>query len=209
MVRFDAYTATTTGAKHDDLAQVLMDKVGLGNLCQAEIRQSKGFHTFGHRMGFSLGGHEFAAIQWGGKQGERVMLEVKGEHTPAVVEGLRARFDHRVTRVDSCADFDVPGAFAALLEPSIEVKKARKIMGGKAGDWDDFPKKGRTLYLVLNPPQSVCASTRRVCSLSTCTSIGRTGRVLKSKSVRQKKPKRPLQVCRPWTFGVLHAGHGT
>ena len=147
MVRFDAYTATTTGAKHDDLAQVLMDKVGLGNLCQAEIRQSKGFHTFGHRMGFSRGGHEFAAIQWGGRQGERVMLEVKGEHTPAVVEGLRARFEHRVTRVDSCADFDVPGAFAALLEPSIEVKKARKIMGGKAGDWDDFPEKGRTLYL--------------------------------------------------------------
>jgi len=95
MVRFDAYTATTLGAKHDDLAQVLMDKVGLGQLCQAEIRQSKGFHTFGHRMGFSLGGH----------------------------------------------------AFAALLEPSIEVKKARKIMGGKAGDWDDFPEKGRTLYL--------------------------------------------------------------
>ena len=39
MVRFDAYTATTRGAKHDDLAQVLMDTVGLGNLCQEEIRQ--------------------------------------------------------------------------------------------------------------------------------------------------------------------------
>lgn len=147
MVRFDAYSATTTAAKKDDLGQILMDAVGLGNMARTQIRESKGFHTFGHRMGFSLDGHEFAAVQWGGRQGERVMLEVKGEQTPAVVERLRTRFDHRVTRVDSCADFDVPGAFEALLGPSTEVKKERRIMGGKAGDWDDFPEKGRTLYL--------------------------------------------------------------
>ena len=49
--------------------------------------------------------------------------------------------------MDACADFDAPGAFEALLAPSIEVKKERRIMGGKAGDWDDFPEKGRTLYL--------------------------------------------------------------
>lgn len=147
MVRFDAYTATTTAAKRDDLGQVFMDAIGLGNMSRAAIKETKGFHTFGHRLGFSLDGHELGAIQWGGKQGERVMLEVKGEYTPDVVERLRSRFEHRVTRVDSCADFDVPGAFEALLGPSIEIKKARKIMGGKAGDWDDFPEKGRTLYL--------------------------------------------------------------
>jgi len=49
--------------------------------------------------------------------------------------------------VDACADFDAPGAFERVLGPCIEVKKARGIMGGKAGDWDDFPEKGRTLYL--------------------------------------------------------------
>ena len=75
------------------------------------------------------------------------MFEVKGEHSQKAAEALRARFEHRVTRVDSCADFDAPGAFEALLGPSIEVKKDRRIMGGKAGDWDDFPEKGRTLYL--------------------------------------------------------------
>ena len=46
-----------------------------------------------------------------------------------------------MTRVDACADFDAPGAFEALLGPSIEVKKERRIMGGKAGDWDDFRRR--------------------------------------------------------------------
>ena len=42
------------------------------------------------------------------------MFEVKGEHSQKAAEALRARFEHRVTRVDSCADFDAPGAFEAL-----------------------------------------------------------------------------------------------
>lgn len=28
-----------------------------------------------------------------------------------------------------------------------EIKRRRRVMGGKAGDWDDFPEKGRTRYL--------------------------------------------------------------
>lgn len=45
MVRFDAYSATTTAAKKDDLGQILMDAVGLGNMARTQIRESKGFHT--------------------------------------------------------------------------------------------------------------------------------------------------------------------
>jgi hypothetical protein len=144
MVRFDAYTATLRGPKPDDLMQILFDQVGLA----AGFTKTRGFHTFGERMAIKDGGgHEFGAIQWGGRQGDRLMFEVKGEHSQKAAEALRARFEHRVTRVDACADFDAPGAFEALLGPSIEVKKERRIMGGKAGDWDDFPEKGRTLYL--------------------------------------------------------------
>ena len=144
MVRFDAYTATLKGPKPDDLMQILFDQVGLA----AGFSKTRGFHTFGERMAIKdAGGHEFGAIQWGGRQGDRLMFEVKGEHSQKAAEALRARFEHRVTRVDACADFDAPGAFEALLGPSIEVKKERRIMGGKAGDWDDFPEKGRTLYL--------------------------------------------------------------
>lgn len=144
MVRFDAYSATMEGPKPDDLMQILFDQVGIG----AGFSKSKGFHTFGERLAIKgTDGHEFGAVQWGGCQGSRLMFEVKGEHTPKAAEALRARFPHRVTRVDACADFDAPGAFERVLGPCIEVKKARGIMGGKAGDWDDFPEKGRTLYL--------------------------------------------------------------
>lgn len=144
MIRFDAYTATLTGPKPDDLMQILFDQVGVG----AGFSKTRGFHTFGERMAIKdTGGSEFGAIQWGGRQGDRLMFEVKGEHSQKAAEALRARFPHRVTRVDACADFDVPGAFESLLVPSIEIKKERRIMGGKAGDWDDFPEKGRTLYL--------------------------------------------------------------
>lgn len=143
-VRFDAYTATMRGPKPDDLAQLLFDQVGIGG----RWAKGRGFHQFGERLAAKTQeGHEVGAISYGGKHGELLMIEVKGEHSPALVEALRARFEHKVTRVDSCADFDAPGAFEALLGPSIEVKKDRRIMGGKAGDWDDFPEKGRTLYL--------------------------------------------------------------
>lgn len=149
MVRFDAYSATTEAASSDDLAQVLVDSIP--GALDWDIRKGKGFHTFGERMSFkSHDGTEFAAIQWGGRQGARAMLEVKGEHTPKAVEALRARFPHRCTRVDSCADFDAPRAFQRLLRACKQVKQAHRIIGGKAGDWEDFPEKGRTLYLVAN-----------------------------------------------------------
>lgn len=144
MVRFDAYTATMRGAKPDDVAQLLFDQVGLGG----KFETGRGFHQFGQRMSArSSDGHEVGAVSFGGKQGDLVMLEVKGEHSPAVVEALRARFEHKVTRADSCADFDAPKAFSQLYRTCRAVKKAHGLMGGKAGDWEDFPEKGRTLYL--------------------------------------------------------------
>ena len=145
MVRFDAYTATTTEAKTDDLMQLLMDVGGIGGM--EHITRGKGFHTFGERIAVNDGCGEWASIQSGGRQGDRVMLEVKGERTPEAVEALRTRFGHRCTRVDACADFDAPRAFERLYRACNQVKKAHKIIGGKFGDWEDFPEKGRTLYL--------------------------------------------------------------
>lgn len=144
MVRFDAYTATMRGAKPDDVAQLLFDQVGIGG----KFETGRGFHQFGQRMSAKSGdGHEVGSVSFGGRHGDLVMLEVKGEHSPAVVEALRARFEHKVTRVDSCADFDAPKAFSRLYRACRTVKKAHGVMGGKAGDWEDFPEKGRTLYL--------------------------------------------------------------
>lgn len=144
-VRFDAYTATMTGVEPGVVMGRVFTAVGL---CE-KVRSGRGFHTFAERMAFrDASGSEVASVQWGGKvQGDRVMVEAKGESTPRVVEALRSDFQHRVTRVDACADFDDPGAFSRLLEACTRVKKAHRIKGGKAGDWDDFPEDGRTLYL--------------------------------------------------------------
>lgn len=153
MVRFDAYTATTTSCKAQDMLSVLEETVGQDAF--RKVSQGKGFHTFGERIGVkNEQGAEWLSVMWGGRQGERVMVEVKGEATPKAVEAIRSRYPHRCTRVDSCADFDAPGSFERLLVACQEVKKAYRLKGEKQGDWDDFPDLGRTLY--LGSRESVC-----------------------------------------------------
>lgn len=142
--RFDAYTATTRDAKAEDLFMMLFrggDK----------FRQGRGHHGFEHRASF-LGpdGAENASVSWGGTHGSLVMMEAKGERTPVIVDRLRSRYEHRCTRVDSCYDVEEPGAFERLLEPCLQVKKDYRLKGSKAGDWEDFPEDGRTLYVGAN-----------------------------------------------------------
>lgn len=146
MVRFDAYSATTTQAKPADMLSLLAQSAGLGAFHR--MNQGKGFHTFGERIGIkNEDGIEWASVMWGGRQGDRVMVEVKGEATPKAVEAIRGAFQHRCTRVDACADFDAPGAFEGLLKACTAIKAEHRLKGEKQGDWDDFPELGRTLYL--------------------------------------------------------------
>ena len=140
MVRFDGYSATTTAANHQQLAALF----GPG----FSLQEGKGFHTFGHRLSFKDDtGGEVGSVSWGGKQADRSMIEVKGEHSPWVVEALRSAFPHRATRLDSCADFDAPGSFESLLGRVLEVKQKHRLIGERQGDWEDFPERGRTQYL--------------------------------------------------------------
>lgn len=151
MIRFDAYSATTTAAKPPDLVSILFESSGFSGVTMS---QGRGFHTFGERVACKdESGEEIGAVMWGGRQGDRCMIEVKGTSTPAAVSRLRERFEHRVTRVDSCADFDTPTAFDDLLRSCLQVKKAHRLKGSKLGDWEDFPEDGRTMY--LGAPSSV------------------------------------------------------
>lgn len=143
MIRFDAYTATSSALSRDNALSVLCSS-GLNDI---SVRESRGFHQFGHRLAVSDSCGEFGSVQWGGRHGDLVLLEVKGANTPRVVQALRERFEHRCTRVDSCADFDAPRAFERLYRACRQVKRAHRIVGGKQGDWEDFPERGRTLYL--------------------------------------------------------------
>lgn len=143
MVRFDAYTATAQGVSVDALHSLL-------RLPGDEVRSGRGFHTFGERLSVrNQFGEEVGAVQWGGRQAERVMIEVKGERTPEVVERLRSDFPHRCTRVDSCVDFERPEVFEELLGAVMAVKEEHKLYGERRGDWE-FPELGRTQYLGAN-----------------------------------------------------------
>ena len=140
MVRFDGYSATTTEANHYQLAELF--GVGL------HAKEGHGFHQFGHRVGFKdETGSEVGAVMWGGRQGERKMIEVKGQRSPDVVEGLRSRFRHRCTRMDSAADWNEPGAFLRLLGTCMAIKRRHRLKGRREGDWEDFPELGRTQYI--------------------------------------------------------------
>lgn len=152
--RFDGYTATTKAAKPDDLLQVLSD-ANPGAFFGWNMTKGNGYHGFDDKWSIKdQTGSEFASILSGGRHGERCMLEVKGEMTPPVVDLLRSRYEHRATRLDSCLDQDEPGAFDRLVGICLDVKKAHRLKGSKAGDWDDYPEDGRTLY--LGSTQSVC-----------------------------------------------------
>lgn len=145
MIRFDAYTATTEAIKSADAVGLVAAAAGHHGF---KLAMGKGYHRFSDRVSFvDQSGSQFASVLWGGSHGDLVMIEVKGEATPGVVERLRNGFPHRCTRVDSCADFDAPRAFERLYRTCRQVKRAHRIIGGKAGDWEDFPEKGRTLYL--------------------------------------------------------------
>lgn len=142
MVRFDAYTATMRGPTVPDL----LDLIGVSD--DDTIDERPGFHGFGMRLSVRDDTRtEWAAIQYGG-QHDRIMVEVKGDKTPAVVEAIRSVIpDHRCTRMDSCADWDEPGAFDRLYQQCKAVKQAHRIKGEMRGDWEDHPDDGRTYYL--------------------------------------------------------------
>jgi len=143
MSRFDAYSATTTAANPHQLIELF----GAG----LKAAEGRGFHQFGHRVTLSdESGAAVGSVQWGGSQGDRSMIEVKGERSPEVVERLRSLCPHRVTRVDACADFDAPRAFQRLLRVVRAVKRDHGIWGETRGDWEDHPEKGRTYYLGAN-----------------------------------------------------------
>lgn len=140
MATFDGYSATLV-ARHEDLLPILF---GPGD----SYRVGKGFHRFGRRAVVAdHSGDEVGAIQWGGQQGDRVMLEVKGERTAPVVARFRQVFpEHRCTRVDSCQDFFDQGIWDRALAVVMDVKRRHRLRGERRGDWD-FPEDGRTQYL--------------------------------------------------------------
>lgn len=142
MAKFDAYTATSPKVTPEDFLEVLR----FDDSCEFDTARPQRF--WGNSYHVRKDGLLVGTVQWGGQNDGLVMLEVKGENTPAVVASLREAFpEHRCTRVDSCEDFNEKGAFDALLAVYDRVKARYGIKGAKQGDWEDFPEDGRTREL--------------------------------------------------------------
>lgn len=149
MLRFDGYTITTKEPL--GVVQDIMDDFLQNAGANANYRQGRGVHSYDHSATFveQHTGEVLGHLAFGGSRvGDTVRVEVKGEQTPFFVDTLRASgIEYKCTRVDSCADFNEDGVFDRLLQVCLDAKKHHGIKGSKAGDWDDFPEQGRTLYL--------------------------------------------------------------
>lgn len=142
MLRFDYYAATTQSAPFLQLTRLLAGVESGSNEIESRAR---GGMT--RRVSIiDSAGREFGSVQCGRGPHSLVLIEAFGERTPAIVELLRASVPHRVTRVDSCADFDEPRSFERLLKAVNATKKQWKLFGEKRGDWDR-PECGRTRYI--------------------------------------------------------------
>ena len=73
-IKFDAYTATIPDVNPHQLVGILIDCAGHNH----SVHQGRGFHTFGHRLAVKdVTGIEIGAVQWGGSQGQRSMIDRK------------------------------------------------------------------------------------------------------------------------------------
>jgi hypothetical protein len=141
--KFDGYTATTTEAEPGQLVALLTES-GFADA----FKQGRGFHTFAERIScLGVDGLEIGSVSYGGKiQGDRCMIEAKGDCTPKVVEALRSLYPHRPSRLDSAIDWDRPSAFDELLGHLVKAKADFDLWGERRGDWEK-PEEGRTQYL--------------------------------------------------------------
>ena len=153
------------GPKPDDLMQILFDQVGTA----AGFSKTRGFHTFGERLAIKDGsGHEFRGHPVGRPPGRPAHVRGQGEHSQKAAEALRARFDHRVTRVDACADFDAQGPLKpSWRHPSRSRRSAaswaaKLAVGRLPGEGPDFvpgqPEQPRSYASLRKGPSArICA----------------------------------------------------
>jgi hypothetical protein len=150
-LRFDTYCATTTsnwsqlyGCFPEDARDDLEVRMG----------SDVGFHGYTQAVYVvNSRGHQIGRVLFGGRAD--VFVEVKGDLADPFARNLRERYTHQVTRADICIDTRIPGAFKALLEYCLLVKKMNpRTRSERRGDWDDHPEDGRTFY--LGSRSSVC-----------------------------------------------------
>lgn len=137
MARFDWYQGTTHEADVDEVAGAFLHHFDL-----SDLRPTTPRNGYTHGVAIARGDHTLATIWFGGNRG--VHVKGTGNDSPAVAHVLRS-FEHRVSRVDACTDWDEEGLFDRMAAGLIRYAEPSRIRISQQGDW--IRGEGRTLYL--------------------------------------------------------------
>jgi hypothetical protein len=146
-VRFDYYAATIS-APPLEVVNVLLDKLGAD-----DFKQSKGLHGYQAKFDLVDREHQVMARVLGGGTNPNPNAWAEGDRTSKFVDVVREVWpkQHRVTRFDTCLDFDAPGAFERLLPLVMTVQQDHAISWRPVGFPPEGvelgPDTGRTVYL--------------------------------------------------------------
>ena len=177
MIRFDAYTATTTAAKPGDMVGLMVSAFGL----DTTLKPGRGFHTFGERISVrDHTGDEVGSVSHGGSQGDRVMIEVKGRAHQELSRrcGTRTSIALPVLMPVPISTSQVP-----LKRCSSHVSRSNTLTSSEVRSQAigrTFQSTGApsTLEHHRQPLRRAC--TRRASSPNTCIFPGPSGAVLRS-----------------------------
>lgn len=106
----------------------------------------QGRHGYGVRDEIRAGQRCVVSVSHGGAH-ERALVETSGGDADTVTPLVRRLWPaHRVTRADSCLDWDDPDAWEAVTSEALRVARSAGVSTSVAGDWLD-QQRGRTLYV--------------------------------------------------------------
>lgn len=135
-MKFDAYAATIRNHELGYIVECVARSVK-GTVCRGKPQR-----RFATTVNIDTGPRTAAWVGFDESTG-LIYVEGKGETTPDLVKGIRTHFpDHTAPRIDSCEDYDDPGAFETL-QRLIRHSKGDRVKGGYIALPDDV-QDGRT-----------------------------------------------------------------
>lgn len=144
MSKFDWYQGTLDqGNPSESMFNSLQDLFDLSSW----RKTGRGYQGYTYQAVLHRGSTDLLMMAWGGNEG--VHLRCSGEGSSVLASWMRSHYcTHKVSRIDSCMDFEKQGLFDDLSKKMIDFANNRKPMPIKismAGDWANG--KGRTLYI--------------------------------------------------------------
>lgn len=142
-VKFDWYAATIK-----EVPQTVVDVLA-ASLSADDVKRMKG-GMHGYTGGFEIvrDGGVVARVLAGGRNAHP-SAQASGSGTPGFVDAVRGHFGdkHHVSRVDSCADFDEPGAWKRLTRAALKAADGRGLKLTRIESSGKNGNEGRTLYI--------------------------------------------------------------